>query len=30
MEFSFSIYEYYEMKKTKDTDILTNENNDVK
>ena len=24
------IIEYYEMKKTKDTDILTNENNDVK
>ena len=24
------IIEYYEMNKTKDTDILTNENNDVK
>lgn len=24
------IIEYYEIKKTKDTDILTNENNDVK
>lgn len=24
------IIEYYEMKKTKDTNILTNENNDVK